>query len=194
LGNEAGLGALERGFRNHGREAIRALYPRPVPELTGRRVLLREVQTGDADALRAIHRTQEVSAWWGLPDSEFPFDDDPRSIRMTILLDEAIVGVVQFSEEPEPDFRHASIDIFVDPERHRQGIATDAIETAIRHLVEVRGHHRVTIDPAAGNHAAIRCYEKVGFRPVGVMHAAWRDPGGAWRDCLLMELVVAGAR
>ncbi|HYM57276.1 MAG TPA: GNAT family protein [Solirubrobacteraceae bacterium] len=164
-----------------------------MPELTGRRVMLREVQAGDADALRAIHRTPAVSAWWGLPDPGFPFDDDPRSIRMTILLDEAIVGLVQFSEEHEPDFRHAWLDIFVDPARHRQGIATDAIETVIRHLVEVRGHHRVNIDPATANRAAIRCYEKVGFRPVGVMHAAWRDPSGDWRDCLLMELVVGGA-
>ncbi|MDP9293608.1 MAG: GNAT family N-acetyltransferase [Actinomycetota bacterium] len=163
-----------------------------MPELTGRRVLLREVQAGDADALRQIHRTPAVSAWWGLPDPEFPFDD-AETTCLTILRDKAIVGFVQFSEETEPDYRHAGVDIFVDPEHHRQGIASDAIETVIHHLVEDRGHHRVTIDPAVANHAAIRCYEKAGFRPVGVMHAAWRDPGGAWRDCLLMELVVAGA-
>jgi aminoglycoside 6'-N-acetyltransferase len=154
-------------------------------------VLLREVQAGDADALREIHRTPAVSAWWGLPDPEFPFDDDPQTTSLTILLDEAIVGFAQFGEEPEPDYRHAWIDLFVDPQRHRQGIATDAIDTVVRHLVEVRGHHRVTIDPAVDNHAAIRCYEQAGFRPVGVMHAAWRDPTtDIWRDSLLMELVV----
>ena len=162
-------------------------------ELTGRRVLVREAQPSDAGTLLEIHRTPEVSAWWGPPDPEFPFDDDPETICLTILRDEAIVGFVQFSEELEPDYRHASIDIFVDPARHRQGIGTDALETVIRHLVEVRGHHRLTIDPAADNLAAIRCYEQAGFRPVGVMHAAWRDPAGAWRDCLLMEHVVEPA-
>ena len=41
----------------------------------------------------------------------------------------------------------------------------------------------------ADNVAAIRCYAKAGFRPVGVMRAAWRDRRGRWRDVLLMELV-----
>ncbi len=58
-------------------------------------------------------------------------------------------------------------------------------------LIHERGHHRVTIDPAAHNHAAIRCYEKAGFVRVGVMRLAERDSdGNGWHDALLMELVV----
>jgi aminoglycoside 6'-N-acetyltransferase len=53
-----------------------------------------------------------------------------------------------------------------------------------------RGHHRVTIDPAVDNAAAIRSYEKSGFPRVGVMRSAWRDGwAGEWRDTLFMELV-----
>jgi aminoglycoside 6'-N-acetyltransferase len=38
--------------------------------------------------------------------------------------------------------------------------------------------------------AAIRVYEKVGFRRVGVMRSYGRDAdGGGWHDGLLMELV-----
>ncbi|MGH8571052.1 MAG: hypothetical protein ACREX8_00550 [Gammaproteobacteria bacterium] len=56
--------------------------------------------------------------------------------------------------------------------------------------MEERGDHRVTIDPAAANAAAIRCYEKAGFRRVGVMRSAWRDPATlAWRDVRLREMV-----
>ena len=33
-----------------------------------------------------------------------------------------------------------------------------------RYLIEERGHHRLTIDPAAANERAIRAYEKAGFR------------------------------
>jgi hypothetical protein len=33
----------------------------------------------------------------------------------------------------------------------------------------------------------IRSYEKAGFRPVGTMPSAWRDPEG--RDVLFMEFV-----
>jgi aminoglycoside 6'-N-acetyltransferase len=56
--------------------------------------------------------------------------------------------------------------------------------------VRDRGHHRITIDPAVDNAAAIRAYEKAGFARVGVMRRAERDTeGDAWHDALLMEFV-----
>ena len=54
--------------------------------------------------------------------------------------------------------------------------------------------HRITIDPAAANTAAIRAYEKVGFRPVGVMRSYERGPDGTWHDGLLMELLAGEVR
>ena len=100
------------------------------------------------------------------------------------------VGLIQYGEEPEEDFRHAWVDIFVDADRHGAGIGTDALETLVEHLLTERGHHRVTIDPAAANLAAVRCYEKAGFRRVGVMESSWRDPQThEWIDSILMELV-----
>ena len=60
----------------------------------------------------------------------------------------------------------------------------------VRLLIGERGHHRVTIDPAASNAAAIRAYEKVGFRPVGIMRRYERDAdGNGWHDGLLMDLL-----
>jgi aminoglycoside 6'-N-acetyltransferase len=79
--------------------------------------------------------------------------------------------------------------LFVEPRLHGQGFGSDAVATLARHLLDEQGHHRITIDPAADNAAAIRSYEKAGFRPVGVMRSAWRNPEGRWRDVLLMELV-----
>ena len=61
----------------------------------------------------------------------------------------------------------------------------------MRLLIEERGHHRITIDPAVENAASIRAYEKAGFRPVGVMRRYERDTDGAgWHDGPLMEFVV----
>jgi aminoglycoside 6'-N-acetyltransferase len=56
-------------------------------------------------------------------------------------------------------------------------------------LFDERGHHRITIDPAAANSRAIATYEKVGFRPVGVMRGYERGEDGTYHDGLLMDLL-----
>lgn len=155
---------------------------------------LRPLIAADANELRRIHRTEEVRRWWSDPDDEFPWDE-PDSTRWTVEVDGAVAGLIQFHEENEPRYRHASIDMFLDPILHGRGLGTKAIQRTVAHLVNERGHHRITIDPAADNTAAIRCYEKAGFRPVGVMRAYERDAfDEAWHDGLLMEFVVDGPR
>lgn len=147
--------------------------------------------SGDEAELRRIHQTPEVVRWWDVPEEGFPFTDEPDSHRMTIEIDGAVAGLIQFYEELEPRYRHASIDVFLDPALHGRGLGTEAVRRCVRHLIEQRGHHRITIDPAADNLVAIKAYEKAGFRRVGVMRSYEREVGGtAWRDGLLMELVV----
>jgi aminoglycoside 6'-N-acetyltransferase len=68
-------------------------------------------------------------------------------------------------------------------------VGTDAVRTLARHLVRDLGHHRLVIDPATDNEPAIRCYAKVGFKPVGVMRQYERGPDGEWHDGLLMDLL-----
>ena len=67
--------------------------------------------------------------------------------------------------------------------------APDAIRALAAHLIDDRGHHRLTIDPAAANSRAIAAYAKVGFRPVGVMRRYQRMADGTWVDALLMDLL-----
>lgn len=64
--------------------------------------------------------------------------------------------------------RHAGIDFHLDPAFHGGGLGIDAVRTLARHLIDDLGHHRLVIDPAADNDAAIRCYAKVGFRLVRI--------------------------
>ncbi len=90
-----------------------------------------------------------------------------------------------------PDYRHAGIDLFLNPAAHGSGLGTDAVRTLARHLIDECGYHRLVIDPAADNIAAIRCYEKVGFRPVGIMRQYERGPDDTWHDGLLMDLLAA---
>jgi aminoglycoside 6'-N-acetyltransferase len=153
-------------------------------------VNLRPLEPRDAADLRRILLEPEVARWWDVPDDDFPLADDPDSTRLVIEVDGAVAGMVQYAEEDEPKYRHASIDIFLDPAFHGRGLGTEAVRRVVRLLIDERGHHRITIDPAAENAAAIRAYEKVGFRPVGIMRAYERDVGGdAFHDGLLMELL-----
>jgi len=103
--------------------------------------------------------------------------------------DGRVVGAIQWQAETEPDYRHASIDIYLDPAVHGRGLGSDAVRTLARHLIVDQGHHRLVIDPAADNAAAIRCYSKVGFRPVGLMRRYELDLDGTWHDGMLMELL-----
>jgi aminoglycoside 6'-N-acetyltransferase len=156
------------------------------------RLSLRPLAPGDEADLLRIHAAPEVARWWDMPDDGFPLADDPGATRLVIEVDGAVAGMIQYAEELEPKYRHASIDLFLDPALHNQGHGTEAVRRVVRLLVEERGHHRITIDPATANTAAIRAYEKAGFRPVGVMRAYERDADGrGWHDGLLMELVVA---
>jgi len=162
-------------------------------EIRGDRVTLRPVVRKDAPGLAEILATPEVARWWpaydlARVDAEF-LVNEPDYVAYAIDVDGRLVGLLQTHEEPEPEFRHASIDLFLDPAVHGQGLGPDAIRAVIGHLIAADGHHRLTIDPAADNDRAIRAYEKVGFRPVGRLRQYQRFPDGTWQDGLLMELL-----
>lgn len=159
-----------------------------------RELKLRAPAPGDEESLLRIHATPEVAARWEMPPAGFPWDE-PDVTRLVIEVAGRVGGMIQYGEELDPKYRHASIDLFVDPALHGRGVGTEAVRRVVRLLVEERGHHRLTIDPAVDNAAAIRAYEKAGFRPVGVMRLAERDgDGGGWHDSLLMEFVVESRR
>jgi aminoglycoside 6'-N-acetyltransferase len=156
-------------------------------------MILRPLAAGDGPELLRIIATAAVGRWWDEPDEGFPLTDDPSATRLVIEVDGAVAGLIQFSEELEPKYRHASIDLFVDPGLHGRGLGTEAVTAVVRRLILERRHHRITIDPAAANAAAIRTYEKAGFTRVGIMRRYERDVGGGgWHDGLLMEYVADG--
>jgi aminoglycoside 6'-N-acetyltransferase len=157
------------------------------------RLSLRPLAKGDEAELRRIHSTEEVARWWDLPDESFPWDE-PEATRLTIEVDGRVAGLIQFSEEPDPKYRHAHIDLFLDPAVHGRGLGTEAVRRVVRQLIDERGHHRITIDPAVANAPAVRAYEKVGFKRVGVMRRYARDAVGGWDDGLLMELLADDLR
>lgn len=163
-------------------------------EIHGDLVRLRPLRADDEQAIVGIIAAPENAEWWPGYDEdrtrrEYFAEPDGESVHYAVEVDGAVVGMIQSYEETDPDYRHAGIDITLSPSATNRGIGTDAVRALARHLFEREGHHRLVIDPAAANARAIRCYEKVGFRPVGVMRAYEADGRGGWRDGLLMDLL-----
>ena len=162
-------------------------------ELRGDRVVLRPLAEADVPRIVELGADPDVSRWWpGLTHEhvlEKACGDDDGAVVFAIVVDGGVAGMIQYFEEDDDDFRHASIDLFLGASSQDRGLGADAVRTMARHLIDDRGHRRLTIDPAAHNQRAIRCYEKVGFKRVGVMREYWRDPEGVWRDGLLLDLL-----
>ena len=160
--------------------------------LRGERVALRPLVVEALDAVHAALQAPEGARWWGEYDEQRIRDElleTPETTSFAIEVDGALAGVVMCSEELDPDYRHAGIDIFLSRAFQDRGYGSEAIRVLARHLFDDRGHHRLTIDPAAANERAIRAYERVGFRRVGLMRDYERGADGTWHDGLLMDLL-----
>ncbi len=161
-------------------------------ELHGERVVLRTLLAGDASRLAELAAHPEVARWYPDVDEDYLLKKaagKPNQGFFAVLHEGEAVGFAQYHEEIAPEYRHAGIDLFLGAPYQNRGLGTDTVRTIARHLVHDRGHHRLTIDPVAHNERAIRTYEKIGFRRVGIMREYQRDPDGTWRDGLLLDLL-----
>ncbi len=150
--------------------------------------MLTVVRPAQHGRLREIHRLPEVSRWWKDPDNGWP-SPEPGTVAYAVLEGDRVVGFAQWYQESDPEFRHAGLDLFLDPSVHGRGLGTEVVRVLCSHLVDDLGFHRIVIDPEATNAAAIACYRKVGFREVGVMREYCCGADGVWRDGLLMDLL-----
>lgn len=165
------------------------MYP---DRLRGERVTLRPLEAADVPRLAKIAAEPEVARWWrGLTEEDLleKTGADEDGFVFAVELGGEVIGLAQAGEEPDPDYRHASIDLFLATAWHAQGLGADTVRTLARWLFDARGHHRITIDPAAANERAIGAYERVGFRRIGVMRRYERGADGDWHDGLLLDLL-----
>jgi aminoglycoside 6'-N-acetyltransferase len=161
------------------------------PVLKSERLTLQPLTDDGVEALLPAVYAEGIREWWG--DTSDP-DYQREGLRndgsaFAIHVDDTIAGWLAFHEETEPDYRHVALDVMLLPGHHGQGLGPEALRTAIRWFVDHHGHHRFTIDPALENKRAIRAYESVGFKPVGILRQHERAPDGHWRDGLLMDLL-----
>jgi len=91
--------------------------------LNGARVVLRPVEPTDLPAFIALFEASGMEEWWPGEDREKlarehiePEDDDVTVYA--VVVDGAVMGLIQSWEETEPEYRHAGIDIALHPDTH----------------------------------------------------------------------------
>jgi RimJ/RimL family protein N-acetyltransferase len=78
--------------------------------------------------------------------------------------------------------------IMLEPAHRGRGLATAATRLLVRHLVFDLDYHRVQVEVYGFNEAALRHFERAGFRREGVRRRAyWRH--GVWVDGILFGLI-----
>jgi aminoglycoside 6'-N-acetyltransferase len=166
-----------------------------LPVLEGERLRLRPLAEADLEPLIEIIKAPGVIEWWGpigddaklRDDLLLPGSDDENAFAIEVGTE--LAGWLSVTEENEPSYRSAALDIMLAVDHQDHGLGPEALHLAIDWLAAARGHHRFTIDPDAGNARAIAAYEKAGFKPVGVMRDYEIGFDGEMHDGLLMDLL-----
>jgi aminoglycoside 6'-N-acetyltransferase len=165
-----------------------------MPDLVEGAIRIRPGTEDEVPALLEAISDDELIRWWPRElwheITNTLLGQEPDAYGFLVEVDGQIAGYAQYWEEVDPNYRHAGIDIVLGAGFRDRGVGTTVVRMMAGWLFEVRGHHRIMIDPNAANGRAIRSYEKVGFRPVGVMRQyEWDHHLGRWTDALLMEML-----
>lgn len=162
-----------------------------LPVLEGARVLLRPPREGELTELAGLMASDpQTSAWWGTSAETIgKWFADTRVAVLVVEEDGGVVGVVGYEEEEDPEYKSVSLDIGLLSCAVGRGLGAETLRVLAQWLIDERGHHRLTIDPATDNERAIGAYRKVGFKPVGVMREYERRSDGSWHDSLLMDML-----
>lgn len=164
--------------------------------LVGPRLTLRPIRADDAPAIAALLVEPGVRKWWvnydlARVEREIINCPDDDEAWYAIEIAGELAGVLDCYEENEPEFRHAGIDLLLGARWQGEGYGPEAIKLVARMLIDVRGHHRLVIDPARANQSAVKAYESVGFKSVGVMRQYTLSEEGEWIDGLMMDMLAS---
>lgn len=168
------------------------------PTLTGELVVLRGLDEGDYDALKAAMDDPEVGRFTGSHEeiSEERARQWMRTRKDTTdRLDLAIVDKASGEtvgeavlNEWDPDNESCNFRILIGPRGQGRGLGTEATRLIVGYRIEVLGLHRIELGVYSFNPRAQRAYEKAGFVVEGVRrHALLWD--GEWVDSIVMSVL-----
>ncbi|RGE21077.1 GNAT family N-acetyltransferase [Leucobacter sp. wl10] len=157
--------------------------------IVGPCVTLRAPAEADRDPLLAILAEPEVAQWWVgyTPERvQQEFIEAPETTRIIEVGGEC-AGAMYVLRGDDPEYPTTVMHIFIGTGFRGRRIGEEALALAIREEF-AEGISRVTLDPNVGNEGAIRSYERLGFRRIGVLRDYQVRPGGRLEDALFLDL------
>jgi [ribosomal protein S5]-alanine N-acetyltransferase len=109
-------------------------------------------------------------------------------LRLAILDQHAIAGVISLSHIMRGPLQSASVGYWVAQDRNGRGLASRALAAMVDHAFIELGLHRLEAATAVDNVASQRVLARAGFTQIGVARKRIFIRG-AWRDSLLFERV-----
>lgn len=157
--------------------------------LTGPLVTLRPPVAADAAPLLEILGEPEVSLWWVGYTPERVHDEIIAcgDVAQIIEVEGRCAGTLFVYRGADPEYPTTVMHIFIGTEFRGRRIGEEAIALATAYEFAA-GVTRITLDPNVFNEGAIRSYERLGFRRIGVLRDYQVRPGGALEDALFMDL------
>ena len=157
--------------------------------ITGPLVTLRSVREEDAEPLLRILLEPEVAFWWvGYTPERVraEFLEQPEITRI-IEVEGECAGALWVMRGEDAEYPTTIMHLFIGTRFRGRRIGEEALALAIR-AEFADGITRVTLDPNVNNDGAIRSYERLGFRRIGILRDYQVRPGGSLDDALFLDL------
>jgi RimJ/RimL family protein N-acetyltransferase len=86
-------------------------------------------------------------------------------------------------------FKSCQVGIMVSPDKHRTGIATDALYTVLEYAFGERGMHRATFETAVDNVGMRGWLDGAGAKLEGTQRECWPDGAGGYTDACVYSIL-----
>ena len=177
----------------------------PHPIVSTPRLRLRQFREDDTAAMHRCFSDRDAMRFWDHQVHTKPSESE-RAVRRFIdctpsyyrfwAVAEAgtdrCIGMVNYHDGHMRQ-RRVTIGYIVDPARHRQGIAAEAVAAMLDYCFDELGLHRLQAFIHPDNLASRRLVEKLGFRCEGQLRDHLRV-GGEWRDDMMYALLATAPR
>lgn len=172
-----------------------------LPPLTGERIYLREFRREDITGMMSwasdVDTIKFLGSGFSQPKTEEMMEKmldgylsgDAAGINLVIAERETERYLGQCSlTKADAVNRCATLSVVMCPKFASMGYGTEALKLLIDYGFRLRNIRRIELNVMANNAAAIRCYEKCGFRKEGVARQAFFSEG-AYVDKIYMGLL-----